>query len=149
MTPIIDGVEGIGFECDGKGPVMDRTLKQLHFAATPENSLMLELTVNAARAFKRVLRSDQEAKGVRLALAPSDCGEFLFKLDLARAANDSETTIEASGVPIFVDRGATGLITGTRIDYVESLEGGSFIFQNPNAESTCVCGQSFTLSRNP
>jgi len=56
---------------------------------------------------------------------------------------------EASGVPIFVNRCATGLIKGTRIDYVESLEGGSFIFQNPNVESTCVCGQSFTLLRHP
>jgi iron-sulfur cluster assembly protein len=147
MTPIIDGVEGIGFECDGKGPVMDRTLKQLHFAAAPEE--VLELTVNAAKAFKRVIRRDQEAKGVRLALVPSGYAELQFKLDLAPAADDDETTIEASGVPIFVNRVAAGLIKGTRIDYVESPEGGSFIFQNPNAESTCVCGQSFTLFRKP
>jgi iron-sulfur cluster assembly protein len=149
MTPILDGVEGIGFECDGEGPVIDRTLKQLHFAAVPEENLMLELTENAVSAFKRVIGRDQgKAKGVRLTLVPSDCAEFQFKLDLAPAAEDSETIIEASGVPIFVNRGATGLIKGTRIDYVESLEGGSFIFQNPNAESTCVCGQSFTLLRH-
>ena len=49
---------------------------------------------------------------------------------------------------MFVNRNAAGLIRGTRIDYVESLEGGSFIFQNPNAESTCVCGRSFTPSRD-
>jgi len=36
ITPILDGVEGIGFECNGEGPVIDRTLRQLHFAADPD-----------------------------------------------------------------------------------------------------------------
>ena len=109
---------------------------------------MLELSESAARVLKRVIGRDQgKAKGVRLTLIPSNCAELQFKLDLASAANEGETTIEASGVPIFVNQGATGLIKGTRIDYVEKLGGGNFIFHNPNAESTCGCGQSFTLSR--
>jgi iron-sulfur cluster assembly protein len=113
-----------------------------------EEVMMLELTENAASALKRAIGRDQgEAKGVRIALVPSGCAEFRFKLDLAPAARDSESVFETSGVPIFVNRTATGFIKGTRIDYVESLEGGSFIFQNPNAESTCVCGRSFTPSR--
>ena len=148
MTPIIDGVEGIGFECDGKGPVMDRTLKQLHFAAPPKDNVVLELSESAAKVLKRVIRRDEgKAKGVRLTLIPSGCAELQFKFDLASAADDGETTIEASGVPIFVNQGSTGLIKGTRIDYVEREEGGSFVFQNPNAKSTCTCGQSFSLSR--
>jgi iron-sulfur cluster assembly accessory protein len=149
MTPILDGVEGIGFECDGEGAVVDRTLGQLHFAKDPEETPMVELTENAASAFKRLIGRDQgEAKGIRLSLVSGGCGEFQFKLDLAPAANDGETICETSGVPIFVNRGSAGLIKGTRIDYVESLDGGSFIFQNPNAETTCVCGQSFTPSRD-
>ena len=148
MTPILDGVEGIGFECDGRGPVMDRTLRQLHFAAVPKENVVLELSESAAKVLKRVIRRDVgKAKGVRLTLIPSGCAELQFKLDLASEANEGETTIEASGVPIFVSQGVTGLIKGTRIDYVEKLEGGNFIFQNPNAASTCGCGQSFTLSR--
>jgi iron-sulfur cluster assembly protein len=110
---------------------------------------MLELTENAVSALKRAIGRDQgEAKGVRLALVPSGCAEFRFKLDLAPAASDGESVFETSGVAIFVNRNAVGLIKGTRIDYAESLEGGSFIFQNPNAESTCVCGRSFTPSRD-
>ena len=156
MTPIFDGVEGIGFECNGEGAVMDRTLRQLHFAKAPApeaapaapESLMLELSENAASVLKRAIDRDQgKAKGVRLTLIPSSCAELQFRFDLASAANEGETTIEASGVPIFVNQGATGLIKGTRIDYVEKLGGGNFIFHNPNAESTCGCGQSFTLSR--
>ena len=159
MTPIFDGVEGIGFECNGEGPVMDRTLKQLHFGKVPApkaappapaapESLMLELSENAARVLKRAIDRDQgKAKGVRLTLIPSSCAELQFRFDLASAANEGETTIEASGVPIFVNQGAAGLIKGTRIDYVERLDGGNFIFHNPNAESTCGCGQSFTPSR--
>jgi iron-sulfur cluster assembly accessory protein len=97
---------------------------------------------------KKVIRRDVgKAKGVRLTLIPSGCAELQFKFDLAHEANEGETTIEASGVPIFVSQSVTGLIKGTRIDYVEKLEGGNFIFQNPNAASTCGCGQSFNLSR--
>jgi iron-sulfur cluster assembly protein len=146
MTPILDGVEGIGFECNGVGPVMDRTLKQLHFAAPPKG--VLELSESAAKVLKRVIRRDVgQAKAIRLTLIPSGCAELQFKLDLASEANEDETTIEASGVSIFVSQSVTGLIKGTRIDYVEKLEGGNFIFQNPNAASTCGCGQSFNLSR--
>jgi len=148
MTPILDGVEGIGFECDGKGPVMDRTLKQLHFAEIPKENVLLELSESAAKVLKRVIRRDiGKAKGVRLTLIPSGCAELQFKFDLASAADEGETTIEASGVPIFVNQSVTGLIKGTHINYVEKLEGGNFIFKNPNATSTCGCGQSFNLSR--
>jgi len=148
MTPILDGVEGIGFECNGVGPVMDRTLKQLHFAAIPKENVLLELSESAAKVLKRVIRRDVgQAKAIRLTLIPSGCAELQFKLDLASEANEDETTIEASGVSIFVSQSVTGLIKGTRIDYVEKLEGGNFIFQNPNAASTCGCGQSFNLSR--
>jgi iron-sulfur cluster assembly protein len=99
--------------------------------------MMLELTDNAADALKRAIGRDQgEAKGVRLTLVPSGCAEFRFKLDLAPAARDGESVFETGGVPIFINQTATSFIKGTRIDYVESLEGGSFIFQNPNAEST-------------
>jgi iron-sulfur cluster insertion protein len=148
MTPILDGVEGIGFECDGVGPVMDRTLKQLHFAKPPKENVVLELSEAAAKVLKKVIRRDVgKAKGIRLTLIPSGCAELQFKFDLAHEANEGETTIEASGVPIFVNQSVTALIKGTRIDYVEKLEGGNFIFQNPNAASTCGCGQSFNLSR--
>jgi iron-sulfur cluster assembly accessory protein len=110
---------------------------------------MLELTENAASALRRAIGRDQgEAKGVRLALVPSGCAEFRFKLDLAPAAKDGESVFETGGVAMFVNQAVTGFIKGTRIDYAESLEGGSFIFQNPNAESTCVCGRSFTPSRD-
>jgi iron-sulfur cluster assembly accessory protein len=110
---------------------------------------MLELTENAASALRRAIGRDQgEAKGVRITLVPSGCAELRFKLDLAPAGGDGDSVFETSGVAMFIDHAAAGLIKGTRIDYVESLEGGSFIFQNPNAESTCVCGRSFTPSRD-
>jgi iron-sulfur cluster assembly accessory protein len=109
---------------------------------------MLELTASAVSAFKRAIGHDQdEAKGVRITLVPSGCAELKFKLDLVPAAAEGDNVFETQGVALFVDQKATGLIKGTRIDYAESLQGGAFIFQNPNAESTCVCGKSFTPSR--
>ena len=108
---------------------------------------MLELTENAASAFKRALvQSQGDAKGVKISLVPSECAEHRFKLDLAVAAGEGESAFETQGIAFFANQTTTGLIKGTRIDYVESLEGGSFTFQNPNAESTCVCGKSFTPS---
>ena len=109
---------------------------------------MLELTENAVSAFKRALvQSQDEAKGVRISLVPGECAEHRFKLDLVPAAGGGESAFKTLGIAFFADPTTAALIKGTRIDYVKSLEGGSFVFQNPNAESTCICGRSFTPSR--
>lgn len=110
---------------------------------------MLELTDSAIAAIKRAVQgASGEAAGVRIALLEGGCAGLKFKLDLENKAGGSDKTLEYGGVSIFVDQETGELIKGTRINYVESLDGGGFVFQNPQAETTCVCGKSFTPARD-
>lgn len=109
---------------------------------------MLEVTESAAGAMKRAIeRSQGDATGLRVSLVDSTCAEMKFKLDLAKEAGEGDGIFKYDGFSIFIDKATGDLIKGTRVDYVESLDGGGFIFQNPLAESTCVCGKSFTPAR--
>lgn len=109
---------------------------------------MLEMTESAIAAMKRTIQGTSgEAIGVRITLVEGGCAELQFKLDLESGARATDSTLEYDGLPIFVDQAAAELIRGTRISYVEGLDGASFVFQNPQAASTCVCGKSFTPAR--
>lgn len=106
---------------------------------------MLEMTETAIAAMKRAVQgASGEATGVRISLVEGGCAGLQFKLDLEGEAGATDSTLEYDGLPIFIDQAASPLIKGTRINYVEGLDGASFVFQNPQAESTCVCGKSFT-----
>jgi iron-sulfur cluster assembly accessory protein len=54
-----------------------------------------------------------------------------------------DAVVECGGVKVFVDPDSQPLLTGLRVDFVESLEGSGFSFDNPNAASKCSCGKSF------
>jgi iron-sulfur cluster insertion protein len=58
-------------------------------------------------------------------------------------ANSDDTVIEAHGVRVFVDAQSAPLLSGAEVDYVDSLEGVGFSIKNPQAKSSCGCGQSF------
>lgn len=110
---------------------------------------MLEITESASGAMKRAVNSSHgEAKGIRVSLVPGSCADLKFKLDLEGVAKNGDEVQLCDGFSIYIDPAATGLIDGTRVDYVENLDGGTFTFQNPQAESTCVCGKSFTPSQS-
>ncbi|QLH38228.1 MAG: iron-sulfur cluster assembly accessory protein [Defluviicoccus sp.] len=106
---------------------------------------MLEMTESAIAAMKRTLQGAAgEASGVRISLVEGGCAGLQFKLDLEPQADANDTILEYDGLPIFVDQETGKLIKGTRINYVEGLDGASYVFQNPQAEASCVCGKSFT-----
>lgn len=108
---------------------------------------MLEMTDSAKSALQRVVEQSQgEAAGVRISLVSGTCADLTFKLELEPAKSEAKDGIDCSGIPLFIDADTGALIKGTRVDYVESLNGGTFTFQNPQASQTCVCGRSFTLA---
>ncbi len=82
---------------------------------------------------------------LRVYVAGGGCGGFKYGLSFENkvdALNDFK--MEKAGIGIVVDRESATYLEGTEIDYVDSLEGSGFTFVNPNAKSTCSCGQSFT-----
>ncbi len=81
--------------------------------------------------------------GLKIGLSPGGCAGFSYDLTIAKGKEEGEEVVEESGVKVFVTKDALEMMKGSKIDYVESLQGAGFKISNPNATSTCGCGQSF------
>lgn len=105
----------------------------------------LVFTDKAIEKVKALIPESEQKPALRVFISGGGCGGFKYgmsfdsKLDVL---NDFQ--IEKNGVKVVVDRESATYLEGTEIDYVDSLQGSGFTFLNPNAKSSCSCGQSFT-----
>jgi iron-sulfur cluster assembly protein/iron-sulfur cluster insertion protein len=95
------------------------------------------------------VRSLMEQEGVadvalRVAVRPGGCSGFSYEMffDTDVAADDK--TLDYSGVKVVVDPSSATLLEGATLDYKDGLQGAGFAIDNPNAQRTCGCGQSFS-----
>ena len=66
-------------------------------------------------------------------------------MNFVNESNGFDQVLEYDGLKVFVDQTSLMYLDGTRVDYVEGLEGAGFKFDNPNVKSTCGCGSSFSV----
>jgi iron-sulfur cluster assembly accessory protein len=64
-------------------------------------------------------------------------------MGLVAATANGDVTVEASGVTVFIDPASVPHLEGTTVDFVIGMEGSGFVFDNPQARSSCSCGKSF------
>jgi iron-sulfur cluster insertion protein len=105
---------------------------------------MLTLTEKAASKVREIRAAEQVADGLglRVQVVGGGCSGFQYDLYFDEA-KDGDQTVEAQGVTLIIDPMSMSYLAGTEVDYVESLEAAGFKFNNPNAKSSCGCGQSF------
>ncbi|HYK88653.1 MAG TPA: iron-sulfur cluster insertion protein ErpA [Acidobacteriota bacterium] len=104
---------------------------------------MLTLTQTAVQKVKSILAERGEVGGLRIAVVGGGCSGFQYQMTLDKEANVDDKVIEQDGLRVFVDSRSLLYLTGTRVDYIESLTGSGFKFENPNAKGSCGCGESF------
>jgi iron-sulfur cluster assembly accessory protein len=104
---------------------------------------MLTLTPTAIQKVKTILAERGEEAGLRIAVIGGGCSGFQYQMTLDKEANVDDQVIEQDGLRVFIDARSLLYLNGTRIDYVESLTGSGFKFENPNAKGSCGCGESF------
>lgn len=104
---------------------------------------MLTLTPTAIQKVKSILEERGEVAGLRIAVIGGGCSGFQYQMTLDKEANVDDQVIEQDGLKVFVDPRSLLYLTGTSIDYVESMTGSGFKFDNPNAKASCGCGESF------
>jgi iron-sulfur cluster assembly accessory protein len=106
---------------------------------------MITLTDNAQKAISRFIKgSDTPVEGLRISVTGGGCSGMQYGLALEEAANGDDTVVEVGSLKIFVDPSSAPLLKGVTVDFLDSMEGSGFKFENPNASASCGCGNSFT-----
>ncbi len=104
---------------------------------------MLTLTATAVGKVKEIMAERGEAGGLRIAIIGGGCSGFQYQMSLDPEAQADDKVFEQDGLRVFVDSRSMLYLDGTQVDYVDGLNGSGFKFDNPNAKSTCGCGESF------
>ena len=104
------------------------------------------VTENAARRIA-ALRTQEEADGafLRIAVSGGGCSGFQYGFTFDDQRSDDDFVFERDGIAVVVDDVSLGLLNGAEIDFVEDMMGASFRINNPNAASSCGCGNSFSI----
>ena len=103
------------------------------------------LTENAARRVAAIAERQAKPAILRLSVDGGGCAGFTYKFELAPSEDDGDTVAESGGVRLVVDPVSLDLVRGSAVDFVEDLGGAAFKVTNPNAQSGCGCGSSFSV----
>jgi iron-sulfur cluster insertion protein len=102
---------------------------------------MLTLTENAITEIKNVL-SESDEKFIRISIQGGGCSGFSYVFDFEKEMAEDDMTFNDV---VLVDSMSLQYLAGAVVDYKEDLMGSSFDIQNPNAQTTCGCGSSFSV----
>ena len=108
---------------------------------------MLQISENASNVIVKMLAKNGLAGGgLRIAIKAGGCSGYSYVFGWEAAPKETDLVFEgADGAKVFIDPRSHRLLDGTMLDYDTSLLSKGFLFQNPNAKSTCGCGTSFSV----
>ncbi len=105
---------------------------------------MIHLTDSAANAVRSAIAGAPEPmNGLRIMVQAGGCAGFKYAMGLVPEPYPGDVIVEDRGVKVFIEPNSLPSIEWTTIDFVSSLEGSGFNFNNPQARSSCGCGKSF------
>ncbi|MBT3048662.1 MAG: iron-sulfur cluster assembly accessory protein [gamma proteobacterium symbiont of Ctena orbiculata] len=106
---------------------------------------MITLTESAQKAISRFIKgAESPVQGLRISVTGGGCSGMQYGLALEESPNKDDTVIEVDGLKLFVDPYSAPMLNGVRVDFLDSMEGSGFKFENPNASASCGCGNSFS-----
>ena len=105
---------------------------------------MVQITERAIGKVKEIMGSQTPApSGLRISVVGGGCSGFSYSMAFENTPNILDKTYNYDGLRVFVDQASLLYLDGAEVDFVETLEGSGFKFNNPNVKSTCGCGSSF------
>lgn len=106
---------------------------------------MLTLTPSALSAVEKFIKgSDTPVAGLRISISGGGCSDFQYGMRLEEAQAEDDVLVAVGDVTLLVDPFSAPLLDGVTVDFVDSLNGSGFKFENPNATASCGCGSSFS-----
>ena len=106
---------------------------------------MLTLTPSALSAVEKFIKgSDTPVAGLRISISGGGCSGFQYGMRLEEAQAADDVMVAVGDVTLLIDPFTAPMLDGVTVDFVDSLNGSGFKFENPNATSSCACGSSFS-----
>jgi len=106
----------------------------------------VQLTPTAVAKVKEIMAQQNPVPaGLRVGVVGGGCSGFSYSMAFENGAGMMDKVFDIEGLKIYVDATSMMYLQGCNIDYVETLEGAGFKFENPNVKSTCGCGSSFSV----
>ncbi len=99
----------------------------------------------ASKVRQLIAEEDNVALMLRVFISGGGCSGFQYGFTFDETVSDGDTVVENDGVRLLIDPMSIQYLTGAEIDYSENLEGAQFVIRNPNAQTTCGCGSSFSV----
>ena len=106
---------------------------------------MITVTESASTKVRELLDQEGEELALRVAVRPGGCSGFSYEMFFdGEIAADDVAAEQANGVKVVVDATSATMLTGATLDYKDGLQQTGFSIDNPNAQRSCGCGQSFS-----
>jgi iron-sulfur cluster assembly protein/iron-sulfur cluster insertion protein len=106
---------------------------------------VIAVTDNAAIKVKELIEAEGNAQlALRVAVRPGGCSGFSYEMFFDTDVADDDLTNEYKGMRVVVDPSSAQLLAGATLDYKDTIQDSGFTIDNPNAQRTCGCGQSFS-----
>ena len=106
----------------------------------------LGLSARAVHKVRELISEEgNEALKLRVYVTGGGCSGFQYGFTFDEELQDGDSEVENLGVTLLIDPMSVQYLMGAEIDYKEDLQGAQFIIRNPNAQTTCGCGSSFTV----
>jgi iron-sulfur cluster assembly accessory protein len=103
------------------------------------------ISERAAKRVAEILKSESQPAMLRVAVTGGGCSGFQYNFALDDARGDDDLVLERDGAVVVIDSMSLDFLRGAEIDFVDDLIGAAFKINNPNAQSSCGCGTSFSL----
>ena len=108
-------------------------------------SSFINVSDSAAEKVKALLEAEGDSElALRVAVRPGGCSGFSYEMYFDAEVNDDDLRYDIAGVRVVTDPGSAQMLGGATLDYKDGLQGAGFAINNPNAQRTCGCGQSFS-----
>jgi len=112
----------------------------------PKKAPPVNLTSNAIAKVKEIMAQQTPVPtGLRVGVVGGGCSGFQYSMSFENSAGMMDKVYDFDGLKVYVDATSVNYLQGAVVDYVETLEGAGFKFENPNVKTTCGCGSSFNV----
>ena len=109
-----------------------------------DTSVMVVTDTAAAKVKELIAAEGDESLALRVAVRPGGCSGFSYEMFFDSGIAGDDIVDEGSGVKVIVDPSSAQLLRGAKLDYKDGLQDAGFSIDNPNAQRSCGCGQSFS-----